>query len=518
MGAAADPRAARGYTAAVNPDIQKVVVAGGGTAGWLAAAALVHQFKGVLDITLVESDEIGIVGVGESTIPPIRSMHRVLGIDEQEFMRATAATFKLGISFEGWRNGHDRYIHSFGVNGRSAWACEFHHFWLHSLARGMKSEIGEYCLELQAALREKFMTGNGGVNYAYHLDATVYSKFLRKYAEALGVRRVEGKIREVRQHPESGFVESLVLESGKVVEGDLFVDCTGFRGLLIEQTLETGYEDWSHWLQCDSAVAVQTESTGPAVPYTRAIAHEAGWRWKIPLQHRVGNGLVYCSRHLSDADATAKLLRDIEGRTLVQPRVLKFKTGRRKRAWNKNVVALGLASGFVEPLESTSIHLVVTGVSRLIHYFPFGGVTPSYVDQYNDDVKIEWESVRDFIILHYCVTDRDDTPFWREVRTMPLPDLLARRIQMFRERGHAWRVDPELFQLDSWTQVMLGQGIMPAHYNRMTQAMPDADLARFLDGIRGAIDQAVGQMPTHQQFVDGYCRANDDIWAKAAMR
>ena len=510
---------ARSYNSAVNRDIKRVVVAGGGTAGWMAAAALSHQFKGIIEVTLVESDEIGTIGVGESTIPPIRSLNRLLRIDEAEFMRATAATFKLGISFEGWRNGKDRYIHSFGVNGRSAWACEFHYFWLHSLARGMRSELGEYCLELQAADRLKFFPGaNGEVNYAYHLDATVYAKFLRKFSENNGARRVEGKIREVRQNGESGAVEALVLESGAVIEGDFFIDCTGFRGLLIEQTLKTGYEDWSHWLMCDSAVAVQTESTGPAVPYTRAIAHEAGWRWRIPLQHRVGNGLVFCSRYMSDQEATDKLLRDIDSKPIVPPRVLKFKTGRRRLAWNKNVVALGLSSGFVEPLESTSIHLIMTGVSRLIHYFPFGGVTQSFIDQYNDDVQGEWESVRDFIILHYHVTDRDDTPFWRQCRTMQVPELLARRIQMFRDRAHAWRVDTELFQLDSWTQVMFGQGIMPANYNRMASAMPDADLTRFLDGIKTAINQAVGQMPAHQEFVDRYCRANDDIWAKAAMR
>jgi tryptophan 7-halogenase len=509
----------RSYTHAVNPDIRKVVIAGGGTAGWLAAAALSHSFKGILDFTLIESDEIGTVGVGESTIPPIRTLHRLLRIDEQEFMRATAATFKLGISFEGWRDGKDQYIHSFGVNGRSAWACEFHHFWLHSLARGMRSEIAEYCLELQAARHHKFMPGaNGEVNYAYHLDATVYSKYLRKYSEALGVRRIEGKIREVRQNGESGAVESLVLDSGTVIEGDLFIDCTGFRGLLIEQTLKTGYENWSHWLPCDSAVAVQTESTGPAVPYTRAIAHGAGWRWRIPLQHRVGNGLVYCSRYMSDQEATDKLMQDVEGKTIVPPRVLKFTTGRRQRAWNKNVVALGLSSGFVEPLESTSIHLVMTGVSRLIHYFPFGGITRSFVDQYNDDVQSEWESVRDFIILHYNVTDRDDTPFWRYCRTMELPELLARRIQMFRDRAHAWRLDTELFQLDSWTQVMLGQGVTPANYNRMAAGMSDDDLARFLAGIKGAIDQAVARMPAHQEFVDGYCHASDDIWARTATR
>ena len=519
MAVALIPRGTRDYTHAVNPDIRKVVVAGGGTAGWMAAAALSHQLKGVVEITLVESDEIGTIGVGESTIPPIRSLNRLLRIDEAEFMRATAATFKLGISFENWRNGKDRYIHSFGVNGRSAWACEFHHFWLHSLARGIRSEIGEYCLELQAADRDKFFPGaNGEVNYAYHLDATVYAKFLRRFSEALGTKRVEGKIRDVRQNGESGAIEALVLESGTVVEGDLFIDCTGFRGLLIEQTLKTGYEDWSQWLMCDSAVAVQTESHRPAVPYTRAIAHEAGWRWQIPLQHRVGNGLVFCSRYMSDQEATEKLLRDIDSKPIVSPRVIKFKTGRRRLAWNKNVVSLGLASGFVEPLESTSIHLVMTGVSRLIHYFPFGGITQPFVDQYNDDVRAEWENVRDFIIAHYHVTDRDDSPFWRQCRTMRVPELLERRIQIFRDRAHAWRIDSELFQLDSWTQVLLGQGIMPANYNRMASAMPDADLARFLDGIKTGIGQAVGQMPMHQDFVDRYCRASDDIWAKAAMR
>jgi tryptophan halogenase len=502
----------------MNADIKKVVIAGGGTAGWLAAAVLSNQFRGVVDLTLIESDEIGTVGVGESTIPPIRSLHKLLRIDEQEFMRATAATFKLGISFEGWRDGADRYIHSFGVNGKSAWACEFHHFWMHGLTKGINAALGDYCLELKAALENKFIVPQqGSLNYAYHLDASIYSKFLRKYSEGFGAKRIEGKIREVRQH-ENGFVKELVLESGQVIEGDLFIDCTGFRGLLIEQTLHTGYEDWSKWLPCDSAVAVQTESTGPAVPYTRAIAHEAGWRWRIPLQHRVGNGLVYCSKYMTDAQATEKLMRDIEGKTIVQPRVIKFLTGRRVKAWNKNVVTLGLAGGFVEPLESTSIHLIMTGVSRLVHYFPFGGVTQSFVDQYNEDIRLEWESVRDFIILHYKVTNRDDTPFWHYCRNMQVPELLARRIQMFRDRGHAWRLDTELFQLDSWVQVMLGQGIVPANYHHMTQGMPDQDLARFLDGIRTQIGQAVAGMPTHQEFLERYCRASDDIWKMAGAK
>jgi tryptophan halogenase len=503
----------------LNEEIRRVVIAGGGTAGWLSAAVLSQQFQGILDITLVESDEIGTVGVGESTIPPIRSLHRLLKIDEREFMRATAATFKLGILFEGWRDGADRYIHSFGVNGKSAWACEFHHFWLHSLAKGIQSELGEYCLELQAAKELKFVTaGQVEMNYAYHLDAGIYAKFLRGYSEARGAKRVEGKIQQVKQNPETGNVEALVLDSGKTVEGDLFVDCTGFRGLLIEQTLRTGYEDWSQWLPCDTAVAVQTESTGPAVPYTRAIAHEAGWRWRIPLQHRVGNGLVYCSRYLSDQDATAKLLRDIEGKTIIEPRVIKFRTGRRLKAWNKNVVALGLSSGFVEPLESTSIHLIMTGISRLVHYFPFGGITQSFVDQYNDDIRLEAEGVRDFIILHYHVTNRDDTPFWQYCRNMQVPDTLARRIRMFRDRAHAWRADSELFQLDSWVQVMFGQGINPANYQHMAEGMPDQDLVRFLDGIRTTISSAVAAMPTHQQFVDQYCRADDEIWKRAGAK
>jgi tryptophan 7-halogenase len=495
-------------------EVRKVVIAGGGTAGWIAAAALSNKFHGILDITLIESEEIGTVGVGESTIPPIRTFHRLLKIDEQEFMRATAATFKLGILFDNWRNGHDRYIHSFGITGKSTWACEFHHFWLDSLARGVQSDIGDYCLELQAARENKFALGPQlDINYAYHLDASVYAKFLRKFSERFGAKRVEGKIKEVKQNAETGFIEALVLQSGQVIEGDFFIDCTGFRGLLIEQTLKSGYEDWNQWLLCDSAVAVQTESVGPAVPYTRSIAHEAGWRWRIPLQHRVGNGLVYCSRYMSDEQATEKLMREIEGRAITAPRVIKFRTGKRNHFWKKNVLTLGLASGFIEPLESTSIHLVITGVSRLIHMFPFGGVTQPFVDQYNLDVRAEVESVRDFIILHYKVTDREDTPFWRECKNMTVPEPLARRIQMFKERAHAWQGGEELFRLDSWMQVMFGQGVRPEHYHHMTKAMSDQDLNQFLSGIRASIRGTLDRMPQHQEFLDQYCKASADIWS-----
>jgi tryptophan halogenase len=499
-------------------EIRRVVIAGGGTAGWMAAAALSQQFHGILDMVLVESEEIGTIGVGESTIPPIRAFHRLLGIGEQDFMRATAATFKLGILFEDWGKIGDRYLHPFGVTGRSAWSCDFHHFWLHGRTRNIHNEYGEYCVEHQAAKAGKFFTGpKSEINYAYHLDAGIYARFLRKFSEKFGVRRVEGKIKEVRQNPETGFVESLVLDSGQVVEGDLYIDCTGFRGLLIEQTLETGYEDWNHWLPCDRAVAIQTESTGPAVPYTRAIAHHAGWRWRIPLQHRVGNGLVYCSRYMSDDEATEKLLREVEGRTIVQPRVIRFRTGRRRNAWNKNVIAVGLANGFVEPLESTSIQLIMTAMTRLIYLFPFPNVTQSIIDQYNEESRIEQERVRDFIILHYCATQRDDSDLWKYCSSMSLPDTLARRLDLFRTRAHVWQRDGELFRTDSWVQVMLYQGIRPEHYHCLATAMKDDELARFLENIRSTIGQAVGQMPTHQEFVDRYARASDEVWNKSPM-
>jgi tryptophan halogenase len=486
---------------------QKVVIAGGGTAGWIAAAAISRQLGAILDVTLVESDEIGTVGVGEATIPPLRVFHKVLRIDEQEFMRATEATFKLGIHFENWgRVGH-KYIHAFGKNGKETWLCDFHHFWLRSLETGFDSEIGDYCLELQAAKAGKFATSPGSeINYAYHFDAGQYAKYLRKYSEGYGTKRVEGRIRSVNQDEKSGFIRSLTLESGQVIEGDIFIDCTGFRGLLIEQTLHTGYEDWTHWLPCDSAIPLQTEKAGPAAPFTSSVAHDGGWRWRIPLQHRVGNGVVYCSRYMTDDEAEATLRSQVEGKPITEPRVIRFRTGRRIRAWNKNCVALGLASGFMEPLESTSIHLIMTGVTRLMQLFPFNGITQSLVDRYNELTRNEMESIRDFIVLHYNATERDDTPFWRYCRDIEIPESLARRIAMFRENAHAWQADGELFRVDSWTQVMLGQGIVPRHYHHFARVMSDKDLRQFLTGMKGSIQQAVAKMPMHQEFVDSYCK------------
>jgi tryptophan 7-halogenase len=499
--------------------IRKVVIAGGGTAGWVTAAALSHQLRGLIDITLVESEEIGTIGVGESTVPPMRAFNRFLQIDEQEFMRSTAATFKLGILFENWRKTGEAYIHPFGITGQSTWSCEFHHFWLESIARGIQSEFGEYCLEHQGAEQQKFATSpDSKINYAYHLDAGIYARYLRNLAERYGAKRIEGKIKHVRQHAESGFIEALELESGTVVEGDLFIDCTGFRGILIEQTLQTGYEDYNKWLLCDSAVALQSEPVAPPHPYTRAIAHEAGWRWRIPLQHRVGDGFVFCSRYMSNEQATEKFLGAVEGKPITQPRVIKFRTGRRRQAWNKNVIALGLASGFIEPLESTSIHMIMTGAVRLIHLFPFAGVTPALMAEYNNLARREIEHIRDFVVLHYHANERTDSEFWRECREMVVPDSLAHRIEIFRERGHAWQADGELFRIDSWTHVMMGQGIRPHHHHLLPKAMSDADLKRFLSELRKPIHSAMERLPSHGDFLNQYCKASPDIWsvAKAA--
>jgi tryptophan 7-halogenase len=485
--------------------VRRVVIAGGGTAGWIAAAALSQQLGQLLDITLIESEEIGTIGVGESTVPPIRIFHQLLGIDEQEFMRAVSATFKLGIWFENWGQIGDRYIHPFGRHGKPTWLCEFHHFWLHGLRRGMNAELGEYCVEWLAAKQGRF-AATPDMNYAFHVDASAYAKFLRAFAERHGVKRVEGKIRSVQQNASSGFIESLTLESGQIVPGDLFIDCTGFRGLLIEQTLHTGFEDWLHWLPCDSAVAVQTESTAPPHPYTMAIAHEAGWRWQIPLQHRMGNGFVYCSRYMSEDEAKERLLQSVSGRALRPPLSLKFRAGRRRKTWNKNVVAMGLASGFVEPLESTAIHMIITAVTRLMQMFPFEGVQPVFVDQFNDESRAEIEKVRDFIILHYHTTDRDDTPFWRYCKDMDIPESLARRIELFKEGGHAYQADGELFRVDSWIQVLLGQGVVPKSYHPSARAMKDHELSQALIGMRSQVSQTVAKLPRHQDFINSYCK------------
>lgn len=484
----------------------KIVIAGGGTAGWIAAAALSHQMGEILDITLVESQDIGTIGVGEATIPPMRTFHRLLGINEQEFMRATNATFKLGIQFENWKQIGEKYIHSFGVTGKQTLITDFIHFWLRGRKLGIADEFGHYCLEYKAALANRFaINDNIKINYAFHLDAGRYASFLRVCAEARGVARVEGKIADVQQEPESGFITAIKMESGQEIAGDLFIDCTGMRGLLIEQTLQTGFEEWGHWLPCDSAIAIQTESTTPAVPYTKSIAHHAGWRWQIPLQHRVGNGIVFSGYHLSDDEATNMLLSSVDGKVLTEPRVIKFKTGRRKKSWNKNCIAMGLASGFLEPLESTSIHMIMTAVTRLLQLFPHDEIKQSIVDEYNLQAASEFIRIRDFIILHYKATERDDSDFWRYCKNMEIPDDLMHRIKLFKDFGRSFQVEGELFRLDSWTQVMLGQGLVPSSYHPIVDLMSERELQHFLNNVAAEVDKNMAMLSTHQDFIKKYC-------------
>jgi tryptophan halogenase len=489
------------------PKIHKVVIAGGGTAGWMAAASLSKLLGKTLDITLVESDEIGTVGVGEATIPTLQTLHELLKIKEQDFMAAVQGTFKLGISFENWRDVDEDYIHSFCWTGKDSWAAGFQHFWLKGKQMGISKEFGEYCKEWAAAKKNRFaVLPNQGLNYAYHFDASLYAKFLRKMAEEHGAVRKEGKIAVVEQHPETGFITALKLDSGERIEGDLFLDCTGFRALLIEDTLEAGFEDWTHWLPCDSAVAVQTESVAPPIPYTRSIAREAGWQWRIPLQHRVGNGVVFSSKHWSDDEAVDKLLTNVEGKTLTDPRVIKFKTGQRLKHWDKNCVSIGLSCGFIEPLESTSIHLIQRAVIRLLQMFPYDGIREPDVNEFNSQMKFEIDNVRDFIILHYHVTNRTDTEFWRQCRDMDIPDSLKHRIELFKGSGRVFKVPTELFGENSWIQVMLGQGLEPEQYHPIVNMMSDEELEKFLTGIHGSVGKLVDQLPEHQRFIDHYCK------------
>ncbi len=488
--------------------VRRVVIAGGGTAGWMVAAALSKTMGSLLQITLIESDEIGTVGVGEATIPSLQTFHSLLGIDERAFMAATQATFKLGIRFENWHEVGQHYFHGFGTTGKDHWTAGFQHFWLKGRQRQLAADYGAYAMEAQAAQLGRFAhLPDDGLHYAYHLEATRYARFLRSFSQALGVQRIEGKIVEVLSDTQSQHISALRLDSGALIEGDLFIDCTGFRALLIGETLKVGYEDWSHWLFNDSAVAVQTESVTDAVPYTRSIAHAWGWQWRIPLQHRVGNGLVYSSRFASDEQARQTLLAHLEGAPLTQPRVLRFCPGQRQQAWRHNCVAIGLAGGFLEPLESTSIYLIQRAIIRLLQMFPGAGVAAADVQEFNQQMRADFEHVRDFIVLHYHVTQRQDTPYWRACRSMPVPAGLQHRLALFGQTARVFRTGGELFSENSWVQVMLGQGLIPVQYHAVAQLMPDAELARFLAALRTSVDQTVAQMPAHRAYVERYAAA-----------
>ena len=488
--------------------IKKYLIAGGGTAGWMTAAILAKTMGDVIDVTLVESETIGTVGVGEATIPPLLAFNQLLGINEADFMRATQATFKLGINFENWKDVGEAYFHSFGFTGKDHWTCGFQHFWIRGRNQGIAHRYAEYCLEVIAAEQEKFaQLPDQGLNYAYHLDASRYAKFLRNIAEENGVMRKEGKIQSVNLDTESGFIKSVSLEEGAELKADFFFDCTGFRSLLMGQALHVGYDDWTHYLPCDSAIAVQTKSMEPSKPYTRSIAHDAGWQWRIPLQHRTGNGLVYCSRYLDKDAALERFLDNIEGDTLSNPLHIRFTTGARRKQWEKNCVVLGLASGFMEPLESTSIHLIQRSVLRFLQLMPIDGVCSNDIDEFNEQTFEDMDKIRDFLILHYCVTKRRDSPFWRYCANMDIPDSVRQKIELFRETGRVFRKNEELFAENSWVQVMMGQGLMPKAYHTIVDKMRDEELEHFLGRIQSNITKTVSTLPHHEDYVRQYCVA-----------
>ncbi|WP_163933631.1 tryptophan halogenase family protein [Paraferrimonas sp. SM1919] len=492
--------------------IKKLVIAGGGTAGWMAAATFSKLMGKGLDITLVESDAIGTVGVGEATIPTLHNLHRILDINEKEFMAKTNATIKLGINFENWKAQQHEYFHSFGYLGRNSWATSFQHFWKKGVELGLASpEIGDYCPEHLGAREGRYAILNKqDLNYAYHLDATKYAQFLRQMAEEHGCTRIEGMIEQVNTCKETGNISELVLQSGQVIEGDFFIDCSGFKALLIEKTLHVGYHDWSDILPMDSAVAVQTQKLDNAPAFTRSIAHDAGWQWQIPLQTRTGNGIVFCSKYMTNEQAIDKLLSNINGEPINQPRVINFKTGTRKQHWHKNCVAIGLSSGFIEPLESTSIHLFQRSILRLVQLFPQAGLSQQSIDEFNSQTLEEIENVRDFVVLHYHLTQRDDSQFWQYCKGMQVPAGLKHRMQMFENTGHTFKKDIEIFGESSWVQVMLGQGLTPKTYHPAVDLMPEAELKKFLDNIAENAKSKVANWPSHLQFIAHYCPSNFD--------
>jgi tryptophan 7-halogenase len=498
-----------------NNRVSEIVVVGGGTAGWMTAAALSKVLNRSYSIRLVESDEIGIVGVGEATIPMIKLYNTALDIDESEFLRETKGSYKLGIEFVNWGQLGDSYIHGFGKIGQDLGMVAFYQYWLKMRQAGKAGPLDDYSINTVAARHNKFMhpvsdrpnSPLADIAYAYHFDAGLYARYLRGFAEARGVVRTEGKVIGVEQNPETGFVNAITLDNGERIPGQLFVDCSGFRGLLIEQTLKTGYVDWTHWLPCDRAAAVPCTRTTPLTPYTRSTARDAGWQWRIPLQHRVGNGHVFSSQYISEDEAVATLMANIEGEPLAEPRVLRFVTGKRKKFWNKNVVAIGLASGFMEPLESTSIHLIQSSIARLTAFFPHAGFDQTDIDEFNLHADFEFDKIRDFLIMHYHATERDDTPFWNYCRTMDVPESLTRKMELFRSNGRIFREASELFAEPSWMQVMYGQRVEPRSYHAMVDVYPEEKIIEYMEGIRGVIANCTRVMPTHEEFIAKHCAA-----------
>ncbi|QZD90120.1 tryptophan 7-halogenase [Qipengyuania aurantiaca] len=490
---------------------RRLVIAGGGTAGWMAAAALARFAPPGTAITLVESEAIGTVGVGEATIPQIHLFNGALGLDEAEFLRETKGSFKLGIEFDGWLREGESYMHAFGAIGRSAGLLPFHHYWLRARKLGIAKPLIRYSLNELAARTMRMQRGRRGgtgpeVPYAYHFDAGLYAAYLRRFAEARGVTRVEGLIESVEQDGENGTITGLALDGDRRVEGDFFFDCTGFRGLLIEQALGAGFDDWTNYLPCDRAMAVPCEGGGDFTPYTRSTARKAGWQWRIPLQHRIGNGMVYSSAHLSDDEAAETLLANLDGAPQGDPRPIRFTTGKRRQHWKGNCLALGLAAGFMEPLESTSIHLVQSAISRFLSVLPQGDPDPAITDWFNDQAEFEWTRIRDFLVLHYTANRRDGQPFWDDVRNMALPETLVAKIASWKAAGLIHREHEELFTDVGWLQVFAGQGVEAEGYNPMADALTDDELRALLDGTEHALVEEVKAMPRHLDFLQQFIR------------
>jgi tryptophan halogenase len=488
------------------PPKQRVIILGGGTAGWMTAAALIRILPHACSVRLIESEEIGIVGVGEATLPHLRTFVERLGLDEAEFMKATHATFKLGIDFRDFGRIGSHYLHPFGIFGSELGGVPFHHYWLRLNAEGRGGDLFDCSVANVMAAANRFAPPapamTAAYNYAYQFDATLFGPYLRDYSVARGAARTEGRVVDVEVDGESGNLVALRMESGERVEGDLFVDCSGFRGLLIGQTMKEEWEDWSHWLPCDRAVAMPTVSPpGPIEPYTRATAMAAGWRWRIPLQHRVGNGYVYSSAHISDEAAADALVAAVEGEAMADPRVLKFRAGRRKRSWSRNVVSVGLASGFLEPLESSSIYLVQAAIAQIIELFPLGPVRPEDRDEFNRAVDTEYDRIRDFLILHYHATTRDDSSFWDHVRAMDVPDSLAEKMELWRRAGRVSRYTRGLFFEASWIAVYVGQGIIPSGWDQRADLPDAAGLRDAVDRLRDKVRQTVAAMPDHGDYI-----------------
>lgn len=487
----------------------KILIVGGGTSGWLAAAMLTHFLKReVCQVELVESEELGTIGVGESTVPPLVGLLQRLGIDEHEFMRATDATYKLGIQFVDWHQRSQKYFHPFGVLGRPIGSHEFYQCWLKAREQGDPSCLQDYSPSGVMAEHGRFFppaklrhTPIGGANYAYHVDATLMARFLRGYAEKRGLKRTEGKVARVARTAD-GFIESVTLEDGTCLQGDFFIDCTGFRGVLIEQALGTPWTDWSNYLPCDRAIAFKTEGPKQLHPYTRACAQPAGWSWRIPLRHQLGQGYVYSGRFSTDAAAKAHLMRNLDGGTPVtEPKLIAFRTGYRKEIWRGNCLALGLAAGFIEPLEATAIHLIARGLDFFLRYFPDRSCEPALVREYNRRMSADLEEIRDFVVLHYCATARDDSPFWQWCAQMPLPDSLQGRIELFRAQGIVPEGLDELFRASSWQSIFEGMGIRPKRYSPRLDNVDYSEIATTLKTARAAIQGMVSHLPTHEEFL-----------------